>query len=116
MGQRPIARPVPIRAAARNADFCCRLCALARATRGAPADGTDVGHQPLLRGLIVVTSMHFFLGTVFGIVITVLAAFTVDSLRAGDGVDARIVNWDVAGERVASSLDVIREGVHDLTR
>jgi hypothetical protein len=64
----------------------------------------------------VVTSMHFLLGAVFGIVITVFAAFAVDSLRAKDGVDARIVNWDVAGARVASSLDAIREGVHDLTR
>jgi len=26
------------------------------------------------------------------------------------------VNWDLAGKRLASSLDVIREEMHDLTR
>lgn len=64
----------------------------------------------------MVIDMRFFLGAIFGILITRVAAFVVDSIRAGDDPTARLVNWDVAGARVASSLDAIREEVHDFTR
>jgi hypothetical protein len=63
--------------------------------------------------------MRFFLGAVCGVILTVLAAFIADSLRATDNptnTQSRLVNWDVAGARVSSSLDAIREEVHDLTR
>jgi hypothetical protein len=63
--------------------------------------------------------MQFFLGAVCGVVLTVLAAFLADALTSTDpaaGQTERIVNWQVAGQRLASSLDIIREEVHDLTR
>jgi hypothetical protein len=59
------------------------------------------------------TSMQFFLGVVYGVLLTVFAVFFADavvSATAPAGTQAEnIVNWDVAGKRVASSIDVIRE-------
>ena len=64
--------------------------------------------------------MHFFLGTICGVLLTVLAAFLADSVTTANeppGIESqRIVNWDLAGARVAASVDTIREQVHDLTR
>lgn len=71
--------------------------------------------------------MHFLLGAISGVVITVLAEFFVDALTTANEADGaqsqRIVNWDVAGARLAASTEVIREGakelregVHALTR
>jgi hypothetical protein len=52
--------------------------------------------------------------------LTVFAVFFADavvSATAPAGTQAEnIVNWDVAGKRVASSIDVIREDVRHLTR
>jgi hypothetical protein len=64
--------------------------------------------------------MHFFLGTICGVFLTVLAAFLADSVTTATeppGTESqRIVNWDLAGARVAASFDAIREQVHNLTR
>jgi hypothetical protein len=64
--------------------------------------------------------MQFFLGTVCGVLLTVFAVFFADaviSVTAPAGSQAEnIVNWDVAGKRIASSIDVIREDVRHLTR
>jgi hypothetical protein len=64
--------------------------------------------------------MRFFLGAVCGVLITVLAVFFADALTATNdpagNPPERIVNWDLAGKRLAASLDALREEVHDLTR
>jgi hypothetical protein len=64
--------------------------------------------------------MQFFLGAVCGVFLTILAAFVADAVvttTAPQGVQPEsIVNWDVAGKRVANSVDVIREDMRHLTR
>jgi hypothetical protein len=53
------------------------------------------------------------------VLLTVLATFIADTLTTANeqaGAPQTIVNWDLAGERVAASLDSIREKVHELTR
>ena len=63
--------------------------------------------------------MQFFLGAICGVLLTVLATFVADTLTTANeqaGAPQTIVNWDLAGERVAASLDSIREKVHELTR
>ena len=62
--------------------------------------------------------MPFFLGAISGILITILTVFFVDALTATTepaGVQSqRIVNWDVAGARLAESTEIIREGANQL--
>jgi hypothetical protein len=63
--------------------------------------------------------MQFFLGVVCGVFITIFAVFLADAVTtasstAGSQAENN-VNWDVAGKRLASSLDVIREDVRDLS-
>jgi hypothetical protein len=52
--------------------------------------------------------------------LTVIAAFIADSLATADEPPGtqpqRIVNWDVAGERLNRSIETIRETLHQLTR
>jgi hypothetical protein len=64
--------------------------------------------------------MRFFLGVICGVLLTVIAAFIADSLATADeppGTQSqRIVNWDVAGERLNRSIETIRETLHQLTR
>jgi hypothetical protein len=52
--------------------------------------------------------------------LTVIAAFIGDSLATADEPPGtqpqRIVNWDVAGERLNRSIETIRETLHQLTR
>jgi hypothetical protein len=71
--------------------------------------------------------MHFFLGAINGVLVTILTVFFVDALTTATSPDGpqsqRIVNWDVAGERLVASTEVIRKGaeglrdqVHELTR
>lgn len=71
--------------------------------------------------------MHFFLGAISGVLLTVLAVFITNALTTaneGAGVQPqRIVNWDVAAARLSASPEAIRdgaselrEGVHELTR
>ena len=64
--------------------------------------------------------MQFFFGAVCGVFLTTLAVFLSDAVittTAPAGTQAEsIVNWDVAGKRVANSIDVIREDMRHLTR
>jgi hypothetical protein len=64
--------------------------------------------------------MRFFLGAICGVLLTVIAAFIADSLATADEPPGthpqRIVNWDVAGERLNRSIETIRETLHQLTR
>jgi hypothetical protein len=69
--------------------------------------------------------MRFFAGVMCGMLLLVLAAFIADSWTTQDpstadlpsgGRSDRIVNWDVAGERIYASLESIRERLHELTR
>jgi hypothetical protein len=64
--------------------------------------------------------MQFFLGVVYGVLLTVFAVFFADAVvttTAPAGTQAEsIVNWDVAGKRVANSIDDIREDMRHLTR
>ncbi|MGD0533797.1 MAG: hypothetical protein ABSA62_16465 [Methyloceanibacter sp.] len=57
--------------------------------------------------------MHFFFGVLTGVLLAVLAAFIADTTATAE--NPKIVNWDLAGERVSKSLDVIREEIHELT-
>lgn len=57
--------------------------------------------------------MRFFLGVICGVLLMVIAASIADSLVTADDPE-RIVNWDVAGERLNRSIETIRE--HQLTR
>jgi hypothetical protein len=63
--------------------------------------------------------MRFFLGVICGVLLLVIAAFVADSLATADEPGSqpqRIVNWDVAGERLNRSIEAIRERLHRLTR
>lgn len=65
--------------------------------------------------------MRFISGVVCGMLLLVLAAFIADSWTTQDNPPSpcrsdRIVNWDVAGERIYSSVESIRERIHELTR
>ena len=57
--------------------------------------------------------MRYFSGVITGVLLAVLAAFIADSFARPE--DPKIVNWDVAGEKVSKSFDVIREELHKLT-
>jgi len=54
------------------------------------------------------------------VLLTILAVFVIDHVRAGGGTSAgepqKIVNWDVAEQRLRSSLGTLKEEVHEATR
>jgi hypothetical protein len=69
--------------------------------------------------------MRFFSGVLCGMLLLALALFLADSWTTQDpstanppsaGRSDRIVNWDVAGERIYASLESMRERIHELTR
>ena len=64
--------------------------------------------------------MRFLLGVICGMLLMVIVAFIADSLATADEPPGtqpqRIVNWDVAGERLNRSIETIRERLHKLTR
>ncbi len=60
--------------------------------------------------------MRFLSGVICGVLLTILAAFIADSATGPDQPSQRIVNWDVAIQRVNTSLGIIKEEVHDATR
>ncbi|MGV1013819.1 MAG: hypothetical protein ACOYB4_02495 [Methyloceanibacter sp.] len=45
--------------------------------------------------------MKFLLGMIFGVLLTVLISYVVDS-RAGGAEQRPMVNWDVVGERLGT--------------
>ena len=68
--------------------------------------------------------MPFIAGILSGILLTVLTVFLVDHIsvagRPAGAATQKIVNWDVAAERVRSSVasitQEVREDVHQATR
>jgi hypothetical protein len=67
--------------------------------------------------------MRFLSGVLCGMLLLIVAVFIADSWTTQDpstasppGRSDRIVNWDVAGERIYSSVESIRERIHELTR
>jgi len=63
--------------------------------------------------------MSFLSGVICGLVLMVLALLIADSLVTATEPWAQlrtIVNWDVAGERLRTSIEIMREELHKLTR
>jgi hypothetical protein len=57
--------------------------------------------------------MRFLSAVITGVLLAVLTAFIADTTATAE--NSKIVNWDLAGERVSKSVDVIREEIHELT-
>jgi hypothetical protein len=64
--------------------------------------------------------MPYLAGLLTGVLLTILAVFVIDHVKAGDETATsepqKIVNWDVAEQRLRSSLGTIKEEVHEATR
>jgi hypothetical protein len=58
--------------------------------------------------------MPYLAGLITGVLLTVLVAFVADNLAAAsapsDAQAQRIVNWDVAAEKLHSSMEALRQG------
>jgi len=59
--------------------------------------------------------MRFLLGILVGILFTVVAVYVLDSGTDGE-TQKRIVNWDVAGEKLGELTSQAREVWADFTR
>ena len=64
--------------------------------------------------------MRLLLGMILGALLTVGAAFVADSMASGDAASGaeprRIVNWDVAGDRLHAVTAYVREEWDKLSR
>jgi hypothetical protein len=64
--------------------------------------------------------MPYLAGVVTGVLLTILAVFVIDHVNAEGKTLAsepqKIVNWNVAEQRLRSSLGTIKEEVHEATR
>jgi hypothetical protein len=64
--------------------------------------------------------MPYLAGIVTDVLLTVLVVFLVDNLavvNAPAGSEPqKIVNWDVAAQRLSASLGTLKEEVHEATR
>jgi hypothetical protein len=64
--------------------------------------------------------MPYLAGVLTGMLLTILAVFVIDHLKAtgqtSAGEPQKIVNWDVAEQRLRSSLGTLKEEVHEATR
>jgi hypothetical protein len=64
--------------------------------------------------------MPYLAGLLTGVLLTILAVFVIDHVKPGGetlaGEPQKIVNWDVAAQRLRSSLGTIKEEVHEATR
>ena len=71
--------------------------------------------------------MPYLAGVLTGVLLTVLGVFLVDNVSVADAPTGtqplKIVNWDVAGEKLRSSVTsleegvrAVRENVHEATR
>jgi hypothetical protein len=59
--------------------------------------------------------MPYLAGLVTGVLLTILVVFLVDTFT--EGADSRkIVNWDVAAQRLRLVGEEVREDVHEATR
>jgi hypothetical protein len=64
--------------------------------------------------------MPYLAGVLTGVLLTILAVFVIDHVKAEGETSAsepqKIVNWDVAEQRLRSSLGTLKEEVHEATR
>jgi hypothetical protein len=70
--------------------------------------------------------MQFLSGVLCGMALLFLAVFMADSWTVHEQPSTAspssvpqsdvIVNWDVAGKRLNTAIESIREGIHDLTK
>ena len=64
--------------------------------------------------------MPYVRGFLVGVLLTILAVSVMDHVKtAGEtsaGEPQKIVNWDVAEQRLRSSLGTLKEEVHEATR
>jgi hypothetical protein len=64
--------------------------------------------------------MPYLAGVLTGVLLTILAVFVIDHVKAEGETSAsepqRIVNWGVATQRLSSALGTIKEEVHEATR
>jgi hypothetical protein len=64
--------------------------------------------------------MPYLAGVLTGALLTVLVVFLIDHVGATNETSAsepqKIVNWDVAEQKLYSSLGTIKEELHEATR
>ena len=64
--------------------------------------------------------MSYLAGALTGVLLTILTVFVIDHVKAEGETSAsepqKIVNWDVAEQRLRSSLGTLKEEVHEATR
>jgi hypothetical protein len=64
--------------------------------------------------------MPYLAGVLTGVLLTILAVFVIDHVQAKSDTSAsepqKIVNWDVAEQRLSASLGTLKEEVHEATR
>jgi len=64
--------------------------------------------------------MPYLAGVLTGVLLTVLVVFLVDNLTVANapaGTDKqKIVNWDVATEKMRSSITTVQEGVREVRK
>jgi len=61
----------------------------------------------------------YLAGVLTGVVLTIVAVFVIDHVKTGAtsaGEPQKIVNWNVAEQRLRSSLGTLKEEVHEATR
>ena len=54
--------------------------------------------------------MRLILGMILGAVLTVSAAYVVDTSKAPGAAEPRMVNWDVVGRNVDTLATMIKQG------
>jgi hypothetical protein len=64
--------------------------------------------------------MPYLAGLLTGVLLTIIAVFVIDHVKTAGQTSAsepqKIVNWDVAEQRLRSSLGTLKEEVHEATR
>jgi hypothetical protein len=64
--------------------------------------------------------MPYLAGLLTGVLLTILAVFVMDHVKTAGETSARepqkIVNWDLAEQKLRSSLGTLKEEVHEATR
>ena len=64
--------------------------------------------------------MPYLAGLLTGVFLTIFAVFVIDHVKAEGETSAsepqKIVNWDVAAQRLSASLGTLKEEVHEATR
>jgi hypothetical protein len=64
--------------------------------------------------------MPYLAGVLTGVLLTIVAVFVIDHVKptgqTSAGEPQKIVNWDVAEQKLRSSLGTLKEEVHEATR